>query len=231
MEWDLSNISKYRLHSLTIDVIDDLIRESIKIIHKLLGEKIWSNCISYRAGGWAIQPFSHLKSVFKKYNIMIDSSVSAGISNNNRPFDYNFKKVASNIPYYFSENVCTNRQNGDFLEVPITSYKYTFFMKLASKADKYIRPEKYKVSGSGTPIKSNNFKKNMHEYFKTDVVMLSIDRMQPNVFQYILKRTKEDIVVMIAHPKDYSISSGLCLKKAANIKDMTFVKIGKILSK
>jgi peptidoglycan/xylan/chitin deacetylase (PgdA/CDA1 family) len=229
-EWDLSNTSKYRLHSLRHDEIEYLIKQSIEVIHNIIGKKIWSELISYRAGGWSIQPFSYLSDLFTKYNILIDSSVSSGFSNNSSPFDYDFLKIKMHEPYRFSNDVCVESKNGKFLEVPITSCSYNFVMKFINRLDKYLHSEIYNTFGKGNSIQS--FKKSglnkIFKYFTTDKIMLSIDRMQPMLFKYLVTNINEDNIVIISHPKDYSKSSGRCLDKLNNIKGLRHTKLSEL---
>jgi peptidoglycan/xylan/chitin deacetylase (PgdA/CDA1 family) len=225
-EWNLSNVKKYRIHSLSKDEIDNIIKKSIDIIHNITKDKIWSQQISFRAGGWAIQPFSYLSDIFTKYNILIDSSVSKGVSNNKKPFNYDFEKIQMQCAYKFLEDVTIEHKSGKFLEVPITSYSYTFIMKLISRLDKYLRSEIYETYGIGESVKSSEFRGNkVYKYFKTDRMMLSIDRMKPTMFKQLLKSIDESNIVIISHPKDYSQSSGICLDLVSKISYFKFVKL------
>jgi len=221
-EWDLSNVDKYRLHVLAANDIDNLVKRSIDIIRSIVGKDAWKEKISYRAGGWSIQPFSHLRSIFAKYNIAIDSSVSAGISNTRSPFYYDFQSVENNMPYRFSSDVCLEDIKGEFLEVPITSYTYNFAMRLVSKIGKVLQPKKYSTFGRGVAILDSD-KKSIFKHLQSNITMLSIDRTSPSVFWYIVRTVKEKTVVIISHPKDYSPSSALCLKVVRQMKGVDFI--------
>jgi peptidoglycan/xylan/chitin deacetylase (PgdA/CDA1 family) len=212
-EWDLSNINNYRIHSLTPAKLIEIIKKSIDVIHLITGKNIWDDYITYRAGGWTIQPFIDFADIFSKFNIDIDSSVSSGLYKELRPFNFDFRSVEKYVPYKFSEDVCVEDPNGAFLEVPITSYPYNFFMKVISRLDKLFRRDLYLSSKSGSAIQVLNKSKliDMTRYLRTDRIMLSIDRMNPRLFKFLLKNIKRSLLVVISHPKDYSHSSGICL--------------------
>ena len=99
-------------------------------------------------------------------------------------------------------------------------------MKLISRLDKYLRSEIYETYGIGESVKSSEFRGNkVYKYFKTDRMMLSIDRMKPTMFKQLLKSIDESNIVIISHPKDYSQSSGICLDLVSKISYFKFVKL------
>src|SRR5690606_28173762 len=89
---------------------------------------------AYRAGGWSIQPFSDVKNIFKKYNILIDSTVIPNAKYTSEAQRYNFTGAPlDQTSWRFSENPAIPDPTGDFLEIPISWYKVSpiFYWKYA----------------------------------------------------------------------------------------------------
>ena len=78
--WNYCNFSHYSLNSFTEEEIIKMFVEGCEILH-LLARSVEPDykIVAFRAGGWAVQPFSLLKKAFLSADIRIDSSVSYGI--------------------------------------------------------------------------------------------------------------------------------------------------------
>jgi peptidoglycan/xylan/chitin deacetylase (PgdA/CDA1 family) len=73
-EWKFGTDSHYKLADFTKEEAVNIVRNYKEYLETLIGRKV----IAFRAGGWCIQPFSHLEEVFKETGIRIDSTVIPG---------------------------------------------------------------------------------------------------------------------------------------------------------
>ena len=95
--------------------------EGCEILH-LLARSVEPDykIVAFRAGGWAVQPFSLLKKAFLSADIRIDSSVSYGIKNTNKDSYYDFTNIPRKSFYKFTDSIEEEETEGLFTEVPIT---------------------------------------------------------------------------------------------------------------
>ena len=70
---------------------------------------------------------------FKASGIKIDSSTSFGAFNLKEDQKYDFRKMPKKAVYRFSEDVTIEDEKGEFIEVPISSYKQNFLLKMIRK--------------------------------------------------------------------------------------------------
>lgn len=121
-QWDLSDITRYRLHKLDINEIERLLEGSINMISSIQKEAGVNYPIdTYRAGGWCLQPFEKLRASFLKFGLKNDFSVLHGFSNNNENCYYDYSKVPADITYKFNNDVTVKDASGPFTEFTISS--------------------------------------------------------------------------------------------------------------
>ena len=139
--WDFKDFTHYSLNSLPEDTVSDLFTEGCEMLNKIAGTVDPSyKVVAFRAGGWAVQPFSHLHKAFKKANIKIDSSVSCGFRYKGNDSFYDFTHVPDKPVYTFKDDVLVEDKDGEFVEFPISSYEYTFPMRIINSIHRYINP-------------------------------------------------------------------------------------------
>ncbi len=141
-QWNLSDLSLYRFHSITKEQQNESFEFSIGFI-KLIQSKanIFYDIDCYRAGGWCIQPFSEFKPYFIKYGLKYDFSVLKDFKLNHSDSFYDFESFPSKLIYNFEDDIAVETQNGIFKEFSITSMRFTktkillnrIFLKLAYK--------------------------------------------------------------------------------------------------
>lgn len=112
--------------------------------------------------------------------------------------------------YNFSENVCKENADGDFLEVPISSYHRTILHVLADKICQYLGLKQHLTDG--THVRSNDSGYNdlvkkshfLKKIFGSTRAMLSFSQTATiSVFLQILLSRKH-LLCAIDHPKDMS---------------------------
>lgn len=90
---------------------------------------------AFRAGGWAVQPFDKLKKAYQAVGLKIDSSVAYGAYYKSKSSFYDFRKefLKEVDTYRFDDDVLISKENGEFLEVPISTYKRSLWLKVVDK--------------------------------------------------------------------------------------------------
>ena len=129
-QWDLSDISRYRFHSLAKKEKDFVFDESIKLLHEIIDPiKPEYKIDSYRAGGWSIQPFEDFKPYFEKYGIKNDFSVIPGKYLYSSALNYDYSAIYKNEIYQFDENITITATEDSFIEYPISTISFSFLEK------------------------------------------------------------------------------------------------------
>lgn len=213
--------NKYKL----VDFNDSEIKSIFERYKERLGVITQKPVNSFRAGGWCLQPFNRIKASFLENEIKIDSTVFPKGKSNSQYYYYDFTKSPNKSEWRFSDELCKEDQNGDFLELPISSYKYSpvFFWKLHILGNLF--PKNHKPIGDGKPMPTKGHRKRM--LTKRNILSANLEGLFVNKIETIVKtnqKNKFNSTVVIGHPKaltNYSIDR---LEKVINTikKEHTF---------
>lgn len=207
--WNFDDFTHYSLSSLDEETIVAMFKEGTDYLNKLAAEvEPGYKIVAFRAGGWAVQPFDKLKRAFMESGIVIDSSTSLGAYSIKENQSYDFRVMPDKEVYRFSDDVCKEDANGQFLEVPITSYKQNQLFKLMCKI--YFKlglterttdgTHTRKVAPTDVIIKPSLFKRLTTLYYQ----MFSFSQFPAINLNMVLMLTKKDLICAIDHPKDFS---------------------------
>ena len=210
--WDFSNYTHYMLSTFTEEEIQQFFIEGVNYLHRLVHtvDPNYTIC-AFRAGGWAIQPFSKLKSAFQAAHIKIDSSSAFGVYNLKSDQCYDFRIMPQKAMYFFEDDVCQENETGSFLEVPITSFHRNL---LYIGIDKVFRKFHFiEKLTDGTHVRkndplniSNNKKiRRLDASFKSMFTMSGYSCI--SVLLSLLFYKKQDLYCYIDHPKDFTEST------------------------
>ena len=205
--WDFSDFTHYSLSSLDEETIVEMFKDGTSYLNKLAGEvEPGYKIVAFRAGGWAVQPFDKLKKGFEASGIKIDSSASLGAYSTKENQGYDFRLMPDKAMYRFSDDVCKEVKEGQFLEVPITSYKMSFLKKVIGLFSP-IRGERttdgtHSRIGSGKKVLKK--KSLIKRLFTDNCYMLSFSQYSPAVVYYTIMFNRRKIICAIDHPKDLS---------------------------
>lgn len=209
--WNLSNLSKYRFHNISTSEKEFVFESSMKIIENLYQDaNVELPIMGYRAGGWAIQPFTDFWPYFKKWGITYDFSVLPEHYNLSENQFYDFRNFPIRFKYSFSENkIEKENTNGALIEYPISVVKFSKSQKLISKfLGKILWRLKIRAFGRGAGAKLLPAKA------KGNVAMASIEEMNlGNLGSYVKYLNKKDGIHLIAHPKMLSKHSMYCFER------------------
>lgn len=208
--WNYSDFSHYSLNSFTEDEITEMFIEGCNILHSII-RNVDSNyqIVAFRAGGWAIQPFSLLKKAFLCTNIRIDSSTSYGIKNANKDSYYDFTNIPRKSVYRFENAVEIEDVEGSFMEVPISSYYRFIFYKLSDRIYRRFSSQ-MAIYADGTHFrKSDQLKTKLH-FFNRSMFNTTCVSTITAVMSTLL--SKKHLLVYIDHPKDFTMGTLISLK-------------------
>jgi hypothetical protein len=198
------DLKRYKLADFKDVEVEQIFDKYLFSLQKWSKEKI----VSYRAGGWCIQPFSKLKSSFLKHQFMIESSIFKEGKNTTSPYNYDFSNAPQMEKWRFENHECEEDVNGTFLEIPIASKTYSplFFWKLFVLGRLF--PKRHKSIGNGSPAKGGGSKKDFLTKFNH--LCVSADGyFVTEIERAILEAEKKgwNSIVIIGHPKACTLFS------------------------
>jgi hypothetical protein len=195
------DVSRYKLSDFSAQDAADLFDRYAAALESISGQKIHS----YRAGGWCLQPFAHVKACFEKWQIQQDSTVFPGGHNQNEVYDYDFHSVHSNAPYRFTDDLVQPEAKGSFIELPIAAHTYSpwFFWQLYGWGR--ILPSRHKPLGDGFPIATSG--ERTSRLTKKSRLSVSMDGFFARELSAALKRNSATDFVVIGHPKACTVYS------------------------
>lgn len=211
------DLKRYKLADFDDSEVEQIFDNYIMALQKWSKEKI----VSYRAGGWCIQPFSKLKSSFSKHQLNIESSIFQGGKNVTSPYYYDFKNAPQKEKWYFENHECEEVENGSFLEIPIASKTYSplFFWKLFVLGRLF--PKNHKSIGNGSPAKGGGSKKDFLTKFNH--LCVSADGYFVTEIERAVREAEKkgwNSIVIIGHPK-------ACTLFSLNYLDKLIAKLSK----
>ena len=121
-EWDFMG-TRYRLDQFDRIEADEIVVSYAAELQKLTPRSL----VSYRAGGFCIEPFEFVRSALQKSGITIDSSVVPGASLVDEEKGFDFRRAPDRPGWTFSESPTSEDPDGEFVEVPITPLRLPFF--------------------------------------------------------------------------------------------------------
>lgn len=232
--WDYSDFHHYSLNSFSDEEVVEMFKEGAALLTNIAREvdNDYKLC-AFRAGGWAVQPFRKVRKGMDAVGIYIDSSVMPGrvIKCLHSECDFlNAPDVDSGY-YFFSDDVCTKDEKGEYMQIPISAVRPTFLrrvytrlcMLLGIKFDIDIIPD-------GTHTRINEIPDRWQSKCKLSTCTFSV---VPPVCVFLMRfQSKKDVLCFIDHPKDFSkqtIPGLLMLSKIA--KSVSYLDYVSLLNK
>ncbi len=198
-EWKV-NLNRFKLSDFTKEEARDIFNKYYKNLQFHFINKI----ISYRSGGWCLEPFSFIRESMKDNGIFIDSTVVPGASYKSKTHSYDYRLFPKKDIWRFNHEPSIIDELGYFIEVPCTPHKLTqiyFWKKLLN-----IFHNKFKQTPNGEAIKPSIFGLFKKLIFKT-VDAVSIDAQKSdfllNTFKIVEKDQKYNFCI-IGHPKCFT---------------------------
>lgn len=234
--WNFDDYSHYSLKSLDSEHIVKLFVDGASYLNRVAREvdPSYSVC-AFRAGGWAVQPFELLNNAFIKSGITIDSSTGYGCYRLVEGSSFDFRNMPNKDYYRFSNDVCEEDKDGKFLEVPITTHKWSLYDKIQYKIQQFQQKGYNTRITDGTHSRPGTKKPSFFYRFKLLLpskipIMYTLSMNNPNVLRRNIKKCNREIICFIDHPKDmtpatcdciHSLGNGLC--KSVNYCDLKLI--------
>ncbi|MCG9910600.1 MAG: hypothetical protein MH137_04795 [Flavobacteriales bacterium] len=151
----IMNVNRYKLADFSKEEAAEIIRSYTQILREVSGQAVEA----YRAGGWCVQPFSHISEALRVNGIRLDSSVFKGGYFQSDLYAYDFRDCPSAEQWKFEEDPCVAVDRGFFTELPISVYELSpfFFWKLFILGR--LKPSEHKPIGNGKPVPSPGMRK------------------------------------------------------------------------
>lgn len=209
-KWHMVTKNAYKLSDFSDEAISSIVRLYKSFLDDLIGYKT----TAFRAGGWCIQPFNQLKSIFHELNLKYDSSVFAGGKFISPEYNIDFTQAPHKSQYQFSTDVCKEDENGFFTEFLISSMRYTplFFWRLYFWGR--LKPTQHKMVGDGNFMAQPGRKWHSLSHFTWNHV--SSDGYFATKLDAYLKKAqskKQRNMLIIGHPKSATLFSFKVLEK------------------
>lgn len=199
--------SNYKHDACPRNIYEHLFNESIKLLNDIAKQVDPSYSITaFRAGGWCVDPFSNIEYLFKKHNLLIDSSVIPRSACNIEHQSYDYNDIVNDLPYRFEDDVHKINDNGSYIEIPISIYKYSTYGKICHFIRKIINRNNLSRYGDGVasiPAENRKFNiKTLKYLFTTSHNFLALDG-----FAYLPSRhylLQKRICTVVGHPKSFT---------------------------
>jgi peptidoglycan/xylan/chitin deacetylase (PgdA/CDA1 family) len=197
-KWVIKTENCYKLFDFTDAEINRIVREYKSYLDTLVSY----STTTFRAGGWCIQPFERLKPIFKELGLKVDTSVFVGGQFESKDYYFDFRNAPAKSSYHFENDVCVEDKIGSFLEVPISSHRYSplFYWRLYILGRLF--PKNHKMLGDGIFLAQPGRKKSVLTSFtwnhaSSDGYYAS----KLNVIKNKLTKHSYENMVVIGHPK------------------------------
>ncbi|MFN6090926.1 MAG: glycosyltransferase, partial [Bacteroidota bacterium] len=227
-EFNLQNITHYRINQLNQEEINNIFDSSIAIIKEIIHYDFPNYKISgFRAGGWSIQPFEVFKESFQKHKIVYDFSVMPLVYQFTDAQHFDFSTCVKSNIYRFSDKVEEQDDKGSFIEITSDIIYIEPWRKLIDKIYlKYL----YKVLDDSTHLKgigvrSNEISIKPKSPFGINLATSNYERVSIELLtriklaNYKKLINNQEFVQFVSHPKiltKHNIKMLKCLLKFAN---------------
>ena len=209
--WDFSDFSHYCLSSLPQQEITEMFVEGTTFLENIAREVDPSyKIVAYRAGGWAVLPFSKMKEGFLKAGLKVDSSVMQGAIIESNGIRLDFTNSPIKAVYHFNDDVLKEEENGSFIESQICSFRSNFFSYTYGSIWNHLHTDASVTLTDGSHyrtflnLSSDNIpkvKKSRWEQMHRQQAF-GLTGLPPYLLRYHIRRCHQPYVVIISHPKD-----------------------------
>jgi hypothetical protein len=194
------NLARYKLADFRQEEASTIFKHYFSVLQDHASTKI----VSYRAGGWCLEPFSHISSAMRECGIFIDSTVFQDGRKQTATHSFDFRGYPKKDMWRFDNHPSIEDKDGFFLELPSTSYTLSptvFWRLLFNSILKKVRK-----NDSGYGVKPS-ITEALRKLFLTRSEAVSIDSIKSdNVLKSFKSAEKEGRLnfCIIGHPKCFT---------------------------
>jgi len=198
-EWNI-DLKRYKLADYSRDEAVRIFKTYYEALQGLVSSKI----ISYRSGGWCLEPFDYIRAAMKESGIYIDSTVFTGGYNKTNTHFFDFRNYPKKDYWTFSIDPSVEDVNGNFIELPSSSHKLSpllYWRVLLTKIKKIFikKPEGKGISPSIMSV--------CKKLFFTTIEPVSIDAYKSEILLNSFKKYERKgakYFCVIGHPKCFT---------------------------
>lgn len=196
-KWKI-NTRRYKLADFSKEEASHIITKYHQALIEITGNK----CHSFRAGGWCIQPFEHIKEALKQNELFIDSSVYADGYHDSPTHSFDFRTAPKKEEYRFDTDCCREVNAGMFKEVVITDdvippmFYWDLYLRMK------LNPTLFKPVGDGSWLKDK--KRIYKQFYSYTHHFACADGYFASRLKGILKAKlslKHERMMVLSHPK------------------------------
>lgn len=196
IKWQM-NLTRYKIADYTKQQAENIFKKYYSNLQSILTHQI----VSYRAGGWCLEPFQHIKDIMKQCGLYIDSTVYPNGYSKNVTHQFNFKQYPKKELWRFNNNPKNENADGYFYEIPFTTYFTPPSLYWSVLKNTIVNRFKKNNSGEGV---APNFKAILKKLFTKTLQPVSIDTLKCIWLLQTFKqheKKQSQIFCMIGHPK------------------------------
>jgi hypothetical protein len=207
-DWEFAN-TRYQLRDFSRGEAADIVTRYAETLREICG----MNPASYRAGGFCIEPFDVVGPWLKKAGIDVDSSVVPGAYLQDRDKGFDFRTAPAEDWWYFDRSPAIASQQGDFLEIPITSQKLPFSYYWRRMARRLGNTSAAHTFGNGSPRRIGRREVLRRLAGLSRTAEVSVDDPKASELERLAGRLPaRRICHIMGHPKNLSLKSLLFLE-------------------
>ena len=203
------DLDHYKLSDMDEEFLRTSFSEALSILRNIASNDV----CAFRAGGYSIQTYSHIKELFKSNGIRMDSSVMPGGVILEEKHFYDFRKAPRKGRWRFSEDVIKEEEDGPFIElpittnVPLTNIHYLLKKRILSKshAGNHIWGDGRSIDLAGST--ANRIKDKISKLLRPCIFVASIDNVMSENLQDMYDSNKNEYFTVIGHPKNFTKKS------------------------
>lgn len=199
LEWKV-NLKRFKLFDFNNEEAHSIFIKYYNFLQFHFQNKI----ISYRAGGWCLEPFSMVKDAMKEAGIFIDSTVVPGAFYKSKTHSYDYRKFPQKDYWRFSEDPSMINEDGFFIEIPCSPHKLSQFYYWEKLINKIFH--KFQHRPNGEAIKPSFFGMIKKLMFKTaDAISIDANKSNYLLDSFKLKeKLGHQYFCIIGHPKCFT---------------------------
>ncbi|MFN5422929.1 MAG: hypothetical protein ACK5AO_06665 [bacterium] len=178
--------------------------EIFKQYHAILQSHTAHKIVSYRAGGWCLEPFSSIRSAMRECGISIDSTVYLGGMKQTATHSYDFTGYPRKDIWRFEKHPSIEEKDGFFTEIPSTSYTLQPFVFWRLMLNTVVRQINNNNAGHGV---KPSFKEVLTKLFFPTNEAVSIDSVKSNSLMKAFRAAeinRNTHFCVIGHPKCFT---------------------------
>ena len=142
--WDFSD-TRYRLDRFSDDEVADIFASNFALLQELSDAPV----VSYRAGGFCIEPFDRIAPHLERLGVTIDSSVVPGARLNDAAKGFDFSRLPDTAHWDFEDSPSRPATGGRFCEVAITPLRVGRFFFWGRLVDRLSGGQRGQQDGDG----------------------------------------------------------------------------------